>query len=278
MKTTKILIIAAAVGSLIASLQPAVAQPYNPGSPGTAFSYEGKLNVGTNPATGSFDMKFALFDASTAGTQQGSTITNTAIGVTNGLFTLPLDFGNQFPGASRWLEFSVRTNNAPSYSTLSPREALLPTPYAIYASSASNVVGSIPASQISGTLALAQLPATVVTNGGNGVNFSGNLNLPALTASTGIIYAGGNLLEHGDGSGNFFVGLGAGNLTMSGGYNTGVGSQTLPSNTSGFNNTANGYLALNSNTSGINNTANGAYALNSNTSGSENTANGVNSL
>jgi hypothetical protein len=38
MKTTKILIIAAAVGSLVASLQPASAQ-------GTAFTYQGRKGV-----------------------------------------------------------------------------------------------------------------------------------------------------------------------------------------------------------------------------------------
>jgi hypothetical protein len=122
--------------TLAASLHQAAAQPYNPGSPGTAFTYEGKLNFGTNPATGSYDLTFTLFDALTGGTQQGVSITNLATGVTNGLFTLALDFGNQFPGASRWLEVAVRTNNAPSFTILSPREALLPTPYAIYAESA----------------------------------------------------------------------------------------------------------------------------------------------
>jgi hypothetical protein len=115
--------------ALSASLHQAAAQ-------GTAFTYEGRLNVGTNPVTGSFDMTFALFDAPTFGTQEGSTITNLATGVTNGLFTLPLDFGNQFPGANRWLEISVRTNGVLNYTNLSPREALLPTPYAIYAEAA----------------------------------------------------------------------------------------------------------------------------------------------
>ncbi|HNI61280.1 MAG TPA: hypothetical protein PKW11_15155, partial [Pseudomonadota bacterium] len=36
--------------------------------------------------------------------------THNNVAVTNGLFTVTLDFGNQFPGADRWLEIGVRTN------------------------------------------------------------------------------------------------------------------------------------------------------------------------
>jgi trimeric autotransporter adhesin len=102
---------------------------------GTAFTYQGRLNSGTNAATGSFDLRFALFDALTVGTQQGNLLTNSATGVSNGLFIVTLDFGNQFPGAGRWLEIGVRTNGGGSFFTLSPRQALTPAPYAITAGS-----------------------------------------------------------------------------------------------------------------------------------------------
>jgi hypothetical protein len=50
------------------------------------------------------------------------------------LFTVTLDFGAAaFPGFDRWLEISVRTNGSGSFATLSPRQALTPTPYAITA-------------------------------------------------------------------------------------------------------------------------------------------------
>ncbi|MEK7638491.1 MAG: hypothetical protein AAB375_03655, partial [Patescibacteria group bacterium] len=76
---------------------------------------------------------------------------------------------------------------------------------------------------------------------------------------------------------NYFTG-GAGNLTMTGGYNTANGYQALYSNTTGYKNTANGFQALNANTVGIYNTANGAYALYANTTGTQNTANGYAAL
>ena len=101
----------------------------------TAFTYQGSLNEGTNRANGLYDLQFALYDAAASGNQQGNFITNSATGITNGLFTVMLDFGNQFPGAARWLEIGVRTNGVSAFVTLAPRQALTPTPYAIEAGS-----------------------------------------------------------------------------------------------------------------------------------------------
>jgi len=58
--------------------------------------------------------------------------------VTNGLFTVSLDWGSSvFTGARRWLQIDVRTNNASfPFAALDPRVELTPTPYAIYAANA----------------------------------------------------------------------------------------------------------------------------------------------
>src|SRR5262245_58161739 len=103
---------------------------------GTAFTYQGRLDDGGSPANGHYDLTFALYDAATLGAQQGSTFTNIATGVSNGLFTVTLDFGNQFPGPDRWLEIGVRTNGSGAFSTLSPRQQLTATPYAVQAANA----------------------------------------------------------------------------------------------------------------------------------------------
>ena len=100
---------------------------------GTAFTYQGRLNSGTNPVTGNYDLKFALYNALTNGTLTGGPVTNSAVGVTNGLFTVALDFGNAFTGSALWLETSVRTNGSGAFALLSPRQALAPAPYAQYA-------------------------------------------------------------------------------------------------------------------------------------------------
>ena len=152
---------------------------------GTAFAYQGRLNDGTNPATGIYDLRFTIYDAATGGAAHGA-LTNAATGITNGLFTATLDFGGVFNGANYWLELAARTNGGGAFSPLSPRQPVLPTPYAIYAANAGNA-SSVAAANIVGIVPLAQLPAAVVTNNETGANLTGTFtgngggltNLPA---------------------------------------------------------------------------------------------------
>ena len=146
----------------------------------TAFTYQGRLDDGGYPASGIYDLRFGLFAAPTAGVQQGVTLTQTATAVSNGLFTVTLDFGNQFPGADRWLETAVRTNGGGAFSTLAPRQALTPTPYAMFA-------GKVNASGITGTLAPGNIANGTITtlmlaNGAVGSNqlAAGAVTTPAL--------------------------------------------------------------------------------------------------
>lgn len=127
---------------------------------GTAFTYQGRLNDGASPANGTYDLRFIVFDNSAGGNQQGPMLTNSATSVSNGLFIVTLDFGNQFPGASRWLEIAVRTNGNGNFFTLSSRQAITPAPYAITA-------GSVVSSGLTGTYG-----NTVTFNNANN-NFSG---------------------------------------------------------------------------------------------------------
>ncbi len=104
-------------------------------SMGTAFTYQGRLTDGGNPASGPYDLQFKLYDAASVGIQVGGTITLDNITVSDGLFTVQLDFGGSaFDGDARWLAISVRPGASTStYTPLSPRQELTPTPYAIYA-------------------------------------------------------------------------------------------------------------------------------------------------
>src|SRR6266550_8593736 len=78
----------------------------------TAFTYQGRLESNGNPASGDYDLTFAVFDAGTVGSQVGATLTNSVVGVSNGLFTVTLDFGaGIFTGADRWLELRVRASS-----------------------------------------------------------------------------------------------------------------------------------------------------------------------
>ena len=76
---------------------------------------------------------------------------------------------------------------------------------------------------------------------------------------------------------NVFLGYGAGNSTMTGGFNTGIGPLALTDNTSGCCNTAVADALINNQT-GSRNTAVGDLALSANQSGSNNTAVGAETL
>ena len=243
---------------------------------GTAFTYQGRLNDANGPATGLYDLAFRLFATNVTGVDVAPPVTNSATAVRNGLFTTTIDFGSgPFTGGSNWLELAVSTNGATSFSTLTPRQQITPTPYAIFANTASNVAGKVPAAQLTGTLPLAQLPATVVTNNEPlvtlGALFLQNaLILPA----TARISAGGSTMLYSDVKNNASFGV----FANSGGTNnTAIGVQALLSN-SGNNNVALGYNALEFNTTGHNNTASGYNALNANVDGNDNVAQGVGAL
>ena len=119
-------------------------QPSTAFAQGTAFTYQGRLNVGGSPASGRFDLTFSLFNAGSGGTQIGSTVTNLAVGVTNGLFTTTLDFGSVFSGNATWLQIAVRTNGVGAYTALAPLQQLMPTPYALFAPSAGSAATVAP--------------------------------------------------------------------------------------------------------------------------------------
>jgi hypothetical protein len=101
----------------------------------TVISYQGNLRDNGQAATGLYDVKFSLSDSETGGSYVGPTITNAAVPVSNGLFTVALDFGlDVFSGQSRWLEIAVCTNGSVlPCTTLSPRTPIQPTPYALRA-------------------------------------------------------------------------------------------------------------------------------------------------
>jgi hypothetical protein len=280
-KLFSLLAFAATLGSLLIFIQPVFAQ-------GNAFTYQGRLQSNGIPLNGLYDFQFSLSNAPSGGSQVGSTITQTAISVTNGLFTVTNDFGAVFAGNDTWLAIGVRSNGSGAgFTALTPLQELTPTPYAIYAPNAgsaatattASTANSVTAADITGTLVVGQLPAAVVTNNETGVTlggaFTGNGGgLTNLTVSAAQLTSVGNT---GSASNNFFVGP-SGNVTMSGYDNTAIGDSALTNNTSGYGNTANGTDALSSNTTGFVNTANGAFALYSNTVGSFNTAIGGQAL
>jgi hypothetical protein len=171
MKLKSLLMLAIVLGGLN---RPAFGQ-------GTAFIYQGQLSANGSPATGNYDLTFSLFTTSNATAQVGETLTNLKVGVTNGLFISTVDFGQGiFTGPPRWMELGVRSNGlSGAFTNLSPLQEITAVPYAIMASSASNLLGTVPDGSLAGTYSNAvTLSNTANVLSGNGV---GVLNVNAAT-------------------------------------------------------------------------------------------------
>ncbi len=101
---------------------------------GTVFTYQGKLEEGGLSASGNYDFEFKLFNDATSGAQVGGDVQVNEWPVSDGLFTVQLEFGEGvFTGDALWLEVSVRVSGGGEFTTLSPRQPLTAAPYALYA-------------------------------------------------------------------------------------------------------------------------------------------------
>lgn len=99
----------------------------------TAFNYQGSLNSGGVPANGNYDFQFVLFSVATGGSPVGLGLGINNVPVTNGSFSVILNFQNQFTGNNRFLEIRVRLAGQGTHTTLTPRQPILSAPYSINA-------------------------------------------------------------------------------------------------------------------------------------------------
>jgi hypothetical protein len=164
----------------------------NVSAQGTVFFYQGRLSDNGAAASGVYELRFALFDAAVNGNAISVPQTNTGVVVMNGLFATNINFGAVFSGTNYWLSIGVRTNaSTNAFTLLSPRQSILPTPYAMFANTASNVLGSISATQLIGTLPSAQVAG----------NYFGSVNFTNATNSfTGKYFGNGVGLTNLNGS------------------------------------------------------------------------------
>lgn len=103
----------------------------------SGFSYQGRLTdkLG-NPLDGQYNMVFQLWDALTGGSQVGSDIAVNNVDVDNGLFNVILDVSHSdFNGQGLW----IRTKVGDEW--LTPRQEILPVPYAMSLVPGAKVVG-----------------------------------------------------------------------------------------------------------------------------------------
>lgn len=267
------------------------------------ISYQGYLtDAGGVPVSSTVSIVFKLYDVPSGGTHLWTETQSVPVGkgiyqVTLGSVTpMTLPFDTQY-----YLGVAVSGEDE-----MLPRQSLTSVPYALRATAMDAGTQTITtgADANKGLIVKANSAtqsanlqewqnstgsAVASVSPAGDMTLTGNLNLPATTATTGIIKSAGQRLIHTYGSNNFFAGINAGNFTATGynnigiGYNTltsntsgdqntGIGVSSLYSNTSGDSNTGLGFLALYSNTSGTQNAGIGSYTLNNNTSGAHNTA------
>ena len=135
---TELMLYDKTLSNVIDSVQITVTPP----KPDTSFTYQGRLMDTESPANGLYDFRFQLYDSSDpdAKTQTGPTVNLEKVNVTEGYFTVNLDFGeNAFTGQKRWLQIAVtQTDSGLPMTTLNPRQPIKPTPYAISAQTVSN--------------------------------------------------------------------------------------------------------------------------------------------
>jgi hypothetical protein len=211
---------------------------------GTGFSFQGRLNDGTNPANGRYDLQFSLFDAIAGGMQTGTTITRPNTVLINGVFSVTLDFGaNVFNNPNAvFIEIGVKPNGSTNaFTILGPRQQLTVVPYAVRSNNASNAdnslsLGGQPASNYvrlsainTGTLNIeGDTTATGITTARN-IIATQSFETPGVITATGNIHTVSHLTAGGNSSviGNSTVG---GNSAVTGNSTVG-GKLTVTGNT-----------------------------------------------
>ena len=130
------LLSAAALAFAVLAASPARAQS-------TAFTYQGQLDDAGTPANGLHDFRFVLFNAATGGVAVASSVCVDDVDVVDGVFTVQLDFGQQFATMEqRYLDIEVRRDTGLTCASVAgfvlmvPRQQLTATPMAIHANSA----------------------------------------------------------------------------------------------------------------------------------------------
>jgi len=143
---------------------------------GNAFNFQGRLNDGTNPANGQYDLQFGLFNAIAGGTQIGSTVNRPNTVLVGGVFSVTLDFGaTAFNNPnSVFIEIGVKPAGSPNaFTILGPRQQLTVVPFAVRAANATNA-----------DTATNSTNAVNATNAQNAVSAGNSFALGGITSSS----------------------------------------------------------------------------------------------
>lgn len=254
----------------------------------TSFTYQGRLTEGGLAANGMYDFQFAVFD--TDGLALTSLIPVSNVLVTNGVFTVELNFGPElFSGEERFLQVNVKKPADPEYTVLSPRQPITSSPYSIKSRNAATAddassLGGVPATEFvqdsdprmtdsrepnPGSGSYIQNNASATPQSLADFNISGIGTASILNATTQYNINGLRVFATPMGTSNTFAGVFAG-AANGGNFNSFYGSQAGLSNSAGGGNSFFGTQAGLLNTTGIINSFFGRSAGLSNTTGNGN--------
>ncbi|HEX6126271.1 MAG TPA: tail fiber domain-containing protein [Pyrinomonadaceae bacterium] len=261
------------------------------------FTYQGKLNDSGNPANATYEMQFRLFDNANAGqgTQQGTTVTKSAVAVAGGIFDVALDFGAApfAAGAERYLEISIRPSGSTGgFTALAPRQKLTAAPYAVKSLSAATADTATNAQQLAGVsgnqfvqtndprLTDARQPTsgssayiqnTSTEQPASNFTISGVGTASVLNATARYNLLGFPYLRPSQSFSTVLLGLNAGNDSATGLGNTALGDSAGHGLTTGTINTFVGFRAGDQTTTGHDNIFIGHNSGHENVTGSSNT-------
>ena len=210
------------------------------GGPTHVITYQGELTDGGVPINDNCDIRFRLWDAASGGSPLTTNILVSNIAVVDGLVTTNVDFDGQIfkDLGPRWLEIQVRCPaGSGSYTTLSPRQLIMPAPGAYAAQSAivaeeldlpytgtdGNATSTFRVNNTS-TSAIARAIQASAVGSGNGINATAE---NGIAVKAELVNSGGGIALEARGGG---FGLGAAiygnNALFVSGATTGIEVQT----------------------------------------------------
>jgi len=189
------------------------------------ITYQGRLSDANAAANGQYDLRFTVFSALTEGMAQSEALIVENAQVTNGVFTVNLNFGASFynnPNA-KFLEIAVRPGTASGtdpFTLLTPRQPITTVPFAVNAQNATNAGNAASGFNVNGGDLVLNNNMLRMRNADDanhgllysyaieGIEFRGNSGFRWMTGTNGA-----NQRMSLDAAGNLTIG---GNLTVSG--------------------------------------------------------------
>jgi len=168
-------------------------------NPGSGYTTTPTVIIAPPPPNISYTTFWSNDGTSVAGSEPSAAVNVT---VNSGLFTVALGDASQpnmtvIPSslfAQPNLQLRMWFNDgANGFAALSPVQNVTPAPYAVFANSTSNLLGTLPAAQLSGPILASQLPSAAVTNNETSLNLSGTFSGSYSGNGGGLTNVGGAL-------------------------------------------------------------------------------------